>query len=123
MSKNVRFILHGSSFLLSVDLAIDLIQAYVDREDAEGEYMMGMFHYYGIEMPQNFNSAFKLFTLSSQKGNAEAEWHLGLMHACGEGVEQDFAKAKELYLSSAEKNSQRRNATLELCTMQGRVVK
>ncbi|GBC20348.2 kinase-like domain-containing protein [Rhizophagus irregularis DAOM 181602=DAOM 197198] len=59
-------------------------------------YLIGYFHYYGIETKINRQNSFELYLKASELGNNLAQLELVNMYMDGEGVEIDHKKAFEL---------------------------
>jgi hypothetical protein len=53
-------------------------------------------------VPQDYNAAFKLFTLAARQGNAGAQHNLGVMYGNGDGVSQDDKTAVKWYTLAAQ---------------------
>lgn len=71
---------------------------------ALSELRMGEFYYWGMEMPQDLQCAFKYFMSAARHGETEAQLYVAMMYASGQGVEQNYAKALQWYSLAAEKN-------------------
>ena len=73
-----------------------------EQGDAEAQYNLGVMHYNGDGVPQDYAKAFELFTKSAEQGDARAQNELGWMHRFGLVVPQDYEKAIEWFTKSAE---------------------
>ena len=57
------------------------------------QFNLGLMHYNGKGVSQNFAEAAIWFGLAAEQGDAAAQINLGVMAYNGEGIEQDFAQA------------------------------
>jgi TPR repeat protein len=62
---------------------------------------LGITHYSGLGVPQDFAEAMKWFRLAADQGNASAQSSLGVGYALGRGVPQDFAEAVRWFRRAA----------------------
>ena len=67
-----------------------------EQGDAEAQYFMGAYYYYGEGVEQDYTEAVKWFTLAAEKGVANAKYDLGRCYFIGSGVAEDKKKALEL---------------------------
>ena len=70
--------------------------------DAVAQYNLGVMHYDGEGVPQDYAEAVKWFRLAADQGHAWAQHSLGVMHYDGEGVPQDYAEAVKWYRLAAD---------------------
>ena len=73
-----------------------------ERGDAGAQYKLGVMHYYGEGVPQNFAEAVVWFRRAAEQDDAEAIFKLGVMYDRGEGVARDVAEARARYRRAAE---------------------
>ena len=60
----------------------------------KAQFKLGVMYYYGIGVPQDYETAVKWCTLAAEQGDAEAEIILGFMYRTGLlGVPQDAASS------------------------------
>ena len=70
--------------------------------DAESQYFLGTYYYYGGAVIQDYKEAVEWFTRSAKKGNANAQFFLGLCYHGGQGVRRDCKEAVKWYTKAAE---------------------
>ena len=62
---------------------------------AEAQYSLAGRYRRGIDVPKDYDSAFRWFTEACKQGHADACFYLGAMYRKGRGTEKDPAKAVE----------------------------
>jgi TPR repeat protein len=92
--------------LLIIACSADLVAAgpleddatVIRREEAErgdrlAQYLLGLFYWEGVDIPQDYVEAVKWFRKSAEQGLPGAQYMLGIMYALGQGVPLDFVRA------------------------------
>lgn len=80
---------------------------------------IGNKYYYGIDTPQDLNTAVKYYAKAADLGNMYAQFCLGFCYCTGEGVSQNYDKAIELYKKSATQNYVEAEYSLGVCYTAG----
>ena len=71
-----------------------LIIESAKQGDAGAQCRLGVMHYNGDGVPQNYKLAIKYYTESAKQGHPKAQHELGLMYCNGAGlVERDYKQA------------------------------
>lgn len=70
--------------------------------EKEAQFELGKMYYFGIDVSQDREEAFKWFMKSAEQGYAEAQYRAGLSLMTGDGITQDMEKGLELMLKAAE---------------------
>ncbi len=65
------------------------------------QYSLGGRYRRGIDVPKNYDLAFKWLSKATEQGHADAQFYLGAMYRKGRAVEQDLRKADELTEAAA----------------------
>lgn len=73
------------------------IQELVRRGDPNGFFHLGLMHYKGWGVPQDYAEALRLFNLAAEKGHPQALIWLGDAYAEGKGVPKDNVEALKFY--------------------------
>lgn len=63
---------------------------------------LGKEFYYGMNIPQDLDRAFRYLTVAAEDGDAISQFTLGFMYWSGRGTEPDIDKAYELFHKAAE---------------------
>ena len=82
--------------------ALKEFQALADRNDARGQYALGVMHDMGEGVPENLEEAAKWYRLAAEQGNKDAQNNLGVLLENGDGVSRNYEEAMGLYLAAAE---------------------
>lgn len=82
--------------------ALREFQALADKNDARGQYGLGIMHDLGEGVPQSSEQAMKWYQLAAEQGYADAQNNLGVMYEDGEGVSRNYDEAMKWYLKAAE---------------------
>ena len=69
--------------------------------DADAQFRLGEYYYYGEKADQDYEEGLKWFRLSAEQGYAAAQADLGLAHYFGTGVEQNYSEAVRLFRLAA----------------------
>ena len=64
---------------------------------AEAQFNIGLMHYHGQGVPQDFVEAVKWYRLAADQEFIEAQNYLGKMHFSGQGTPQDYLEAVKWY--------------------------
>ncbi|MGA8156581.1 MAG: tetratricopeptide repeat protein [Rhodoplanes sp.] len=73
------------------------IQELARRGDPNGFFHLGLMHYKGWGVPQDYAEAMRLFNLAAEKGHPQALIWLGDAYAEGKGVPKDYVEAVKYY--------------------------
>ena len=73
-----------------------------EEGDPEMCAFLGKEFYYGMNIPQGLDRAFRYLTVAAEDGDAISQFTLGFMYWSGRGTEPDIDKAYELFLKAAE---------------------
>ena len=87
------------------------IQELVRRGDPNGIFHLGLMHYKGWGVSQDYAEALRLFNLAAAKGHPQALIWLGDAYAEGKGVPKDYVEAHKYYDLAT---SQAKHGELEL---------
>ena len=68
-------------------------QPLADAGDASAQFNLGLLHYDGLGVPQNFAEAAEWFRKAADKGYTKAQLNLGAMYGTGRGVKRDFVQS------------------------------
>ena len=79
---------------------------------AEAQFNIGLMHYHGQGVPQDFVEAVKWYRLAADQEFLAARNYLGKMHFSGQGTPQGYLEAVKWYRLAAEQNNS--NAQLNL---------
>ena len=82
--------------------ALKEFQALADRNDARGQYALGVMHDMGEGVPENLEEAAKWYRLAAEQGYKDAQNNLGVLLENGDGVARNYEEAMEWYLAAAE---------------------
>ena len=82
--------------------SVTQLQLLAERGDAEAQNNLGLIHYTGEGVPQDFIEAMKWFRKAAEQHHEMAQFNLGLMYAYGEGVPQDFVEAVKWFRRAAD---------------------
>ena len=76
-----------------------------EQGDADAQFLIGKRYYYGYDLEEDHDQAFKWFSKAAEQGNDEAQCYLGHCYRFGYGVKKDDKQAMNWYLKSAEQNN------------------
>src|ERR1043166_10323982 len=74
---------------------------FAQKGDSEAQHSLGECYYYGREVSQDYEKAFKWYSRSANNGFSEGQISLGDCYKLGRGITQDYKKAFECYSKSA----------------------
>lgn len=72
------------------------------ENDAESLYRMGAMYFFGIDVEQDYQKAFKLYQKAAMQNNAIAQQTLATMYFYGYGTNRDVTLAKQWTIKSCE---------------------
>jgi TPR repeat protein len=82
--------------------SVALFEQQAPNGDAAAQCGLGMMHYVGQGMPQDYTQAALWFRKAAERGNAEAQYFLGLLYHDGQGVPQNYIQAAVWWRKAAE---------------------
>lgn len=83
--------------------AYRLFFGLAEQGNAQAQHLVGVAHFEGWGVPQDYAEAVNWYRRAVDQGLAEAQTNLGLMYREGLGVPQDYAEALRLFrLASAQ---------------------
>jgi TPR repeat protein len=74
--------------------ALKILQPVAEQGNAEAQYGLGVMHWEGHGVPQNYGEAFNWFRKAATLGRAEAQYRVGQMYFIAQGVPQDYGKPR-----------------------------
>ena len=80
-------------YRLDFDRALAEWRPLAQRGDRSAQYQIGVLHYRGEGVAQDFREAAKWFRLAAEGGDADGQFNLGLLYVEGKGVPKDFVRA------------------------------
>ena len=91
--------------------------------DAEAQFWIGRFYYFGEGFGQDLEMAFKWFVKSAEKGDAKGEEFLGRCYLDGDGVKKDPVEGIRWLRKSAEQGWSGAQGNLAIAYEEGNGVK
>lgn len=82
--------------------ALREFQALAERNDAKGQFGLGIMYDLGEGVPHSSEEAAKWYKLSAEQGYPDAQNNLGVMYEEGEGVDRNYDEAMKWYRQAAE---------------------
>ena len=82
-------------------LALDELQPLAEQGVAAAQYNVGMMHYNGQGVRQDYVQAVSWFNKAAKQGYAAAQYNLGLMYYNGKSIPQDYAQALSWFSKAA----------------------
>ena len=61
-----------------------------EKDDKTAQFNLGLTYHYGYGVQQDYDEAFKWYSLAADQGLASAQNNLGLMYYLSDGVAQDY---------------------------------
>ena len=92
--------------------AMKLLEPAAELGGAEAQLWLGLMHYDGLGIPQDYSVAKKWFLKAAAQGNAGAQNYLGVMHDKGHGARQDYVRAVWWYRQAAQQGDTSAQARL-----------
>lgn len=77
-------------------------QIVADSGDAQAQSLLGLMHFFGQGVPQNYPQAIKWLHLAAAQGEPKAQFKLGAMHTNGQGFKRDNVRAAMWFMLAAE---------------------
>ncbi len=71
------------------------------KGEADAQYNLGVLHYKGQGVKQDYQEAMRLFKAAAAQQNMDAQLNLGLMFYQGQGGQQDYVEAMRWYVLAA----------------------
>jgi TPR repeat protein len=105
----------GSEFVSNADR--DMFMA--DRRNAQFQLQHGLYLYYSVGIPRNFEMAAYYFKLAADEGLAEGQYNYGFCLQRGEGVERNFEKASYYFKLAADQGDARGQCNYGFCLQRG----
>ena len=87
--------------------------------DARAQSVLGLLHYRGRGVPQDYNEAAQWFRRAADQGDAAAQFYLGVMFSEGQGVPKDYAEAAKWYRLAADRGDAQAQYNLGLSYAKG----
>lgn len=116
--------------LVSALMSIPAVGANLDetfflkyQEYSYAQYNLGLIHYEGRGVRQDYKKAFEWFTKAANQGDSGAQNILGVMYDNGQGVRQDHYKAKEWYIKAVNQGNAAAQVNLGLMYAKGQGVR
>ncbi|HQL00314.1 MAG TPA: tetratricopeptide repeat protein [Smithellaceae bacterium] len=78
------------------------------------QFNLGLMYDTGQGVPQDFNEAFKWYSLAAEQGNAAAQNNLGHLYHHGLGVSRDYEKALAWYRKAADQGDKKAKENIKL---------
>ena len=85
-----------------IEDAYRLVAPLAERDDPRALNFLGIFYEKGLHVPQDYETAFKLYTKSGALGEARGVCSVGLMYQSGYYLQQDYQRAFNCFKRSAE---------------------
>ena len=83
------------------DQAIILFKKAAAKGNATAQNILGLFHYSGNGVEQDFSKAAKYYLMAAEQGDADSQFMLASLYQRGEGVEQNNAEAARWFKAAA----------------------
>lgn len=83
--------------------ALPFLQTAAKEGYGEACYLLGNIYQFGLDIPENYEIAIRMYKRGLEYGYQKGEAELGLMYETGKGVEKDLSKAVSYYRKSAAK--------------------
>ena len=95
-----------------VNEVIPWFRKSADQGNSDGQYMLGVMHYDGKGVPQNYVEAAKWFKQAADQGNSDGQYMLGVIYFSQyynydgrKGVPQDFTEAAKWFKQAADQGN------------------
>ena len=75
-----------------------------DQGNADAQYNMGVYYFYGDGVEQNYQQSFDYFKLAAAQGNIDAQYNLGELYYLGRGTAQNYKESARITKILADKN-------------------
>ena len=103
--------------------AAEELRAQATQGNPDAQYLLGLAHARGEEMPRNLAEAAAWFRLAADQGVAAAQGRLGSLLLSGEGVARDPAEAARRFRQAADQGNAYAAANLALLHARGEGVR
>ena len=77
-------------------------QIVADGGKAEAQSLLGLMHFFGQGVPQNYPMALHWLHRAAAQGEPKAQFKLGAMHVNGQGVKRDNVRAAMWFILAAK---------------------
>jgi TPR repeat protein len=105
MTKMEELLKQQQEIVAAIEAEFERGREAAAKGEADAQYNLGVMHYKGQGVKQNYQKAMNCFKLAAEQDNESAQIHLGAMYYRGEGTEQDYAEAMHWYNLAAEKGT------------------
>lgn len=99
--------------------ALDLVRPLADAGDARAQALLGVMHYRGRGVAQDYDEAVKWFRRAADQNEVAGLFYLGFMYSEGQGVPQDFAESAKWFGLAAERGDPGSQYNLALSLAKG----
>ena len=79
------------------------LQSRAEAGDADAQFMVGKFYYYGFCLERDYLEAIRWFQAAADQGHVSAQFLLGEAYEKGKGLERNYAQAAKWYERAAFK--------------------
>ena len=86
--------------------ALPWFRKAAEKGDADAQYYLGQFYYFGNGVAKDSTMAVKWFRKAAEQGDSDAQTYLAMCYYCGDGVEADEETAKMWYRKAAAQGSE-----------------
>lgn len=86
----------------SMEEKLKAVIGLCEEGDPEACAFLGKEYYFGMNIEQDLDRAFRYLTVAAKSGDALSQFLVGFMHWSGRGTEPDQDKALEWFLPAAE---------------------
>ena len=76
-------------------------QPLAEQGDPQAQYQIGILHYRGDGVVQDYRQAAKWFRRAAERGDADAQFNLGLLYAEGKGMPRNLVRARMWFALAA----------------------
>ena len=94
---------------------ISFIQKRAEQGDAEAQFQLARYYYWGWETERDPAKAVEWYTKAAEQGNESAQFNLALCYEYGCGVEKNLIKAVEWCRKAAAQGNESARNELALC--------
>jgi len=84
---------------------VNMLRTAAERGSASAQYKLGLQHFAGMHVEQNFELAAALFRKAAEQGNPDAQEHLSQCYTQGQGVAQSATLGMEWARKAADQGS------------------
>ncbi|MEZ3591661.1 MAG: sel1 repeat family protein [Muribaculaceae bacterium] len=105
-----------------LEKGLELIRKASDKGDPRAQFIIGLYHYRGTAVQQDFELAVDYFKEAANGGFVAAQRALGTCYFYGDGVAQDYEKAVKWWMCASKQGDSESQYNLAFCYMKGRGV-